>query len=210
MSEDWIGRWRDGRTGWHEADGNAGLKAHWPELQANARVLVPLCGKSPDLEWLAARGNTVTGVELSEIAVREFFSERGMEPGITEAGSLKRYASPDDSIEMYCGDYFKFSAPPFDAFYDRGALVAMDASVRPWYAEHSNRLLKHGAARLVVTLEYDQSKVSGPPFSVMPDEIERYWDDMDRVEEKDDLPTSPPKFRAAGLTDIKEVFWLSR
>ena len=76
--------------------------------------------------------------------------------------------------------------------------------------EHSNSLLDENAIRLVVSLEYDQSRVSGPPFAVMPDEIQGYWNDLRRVEEKDDLPTSPPKFRAAGLTDVKEVFWLSR
>ncbi len=33
------------------------------------RVLVPLCGKTPDLLWLAEQGNEIVGVELSEIAV---------------------------------------------------------------------------------------------------------------------------------------------
>lgn len=210
MGEDWIGRWREGRIGWHETEGNAGLKSHWPQLPAGIRVLVPLCGKSPDLEWLAARNYNVTGVELSEIAVNEFFAERGMAPKISTAGTLTRFATEDDKIEIYCGDYLDFSAKPFDAYFDRGALVAIDAVDRPRYVEHSNNLLKEDATRLVVTLEYDQSKVSGPPYSVMPDELVRYWKDMQRVEEKDDLPTSPPKFRAAGLTDVKEVFWLSR
>ena len=120
MGEDWIGRWREGRTGWHETDGNAGLKAHWPGLPAGARVLVPLCGKSPDLEWLAARGYSVTGVELSEIAVAGFFKERGIETEIADVGDLKRFSAVDGTIDIFCGDYFKFSAPPFDALYDRG------------------------------------------------------------------------------------------
>ena len=70
---DWHDRWATGRTGWHETDGNAGLRAHW-NFDAR-RVLVPLCGKTPDLVWLAKRGHEVVGVELSDIAIREFFAE---------------------------------------------------------------------------------------------------------------------------------------
>jgi thiopurine S-methyltransferase len=64
--------------------------------------------------------------------------------------------------------------------------------------------------RLVITLEYDQRIVNGPPFSVTADELTRYWDDLVRVGEKDDIEHCPPKFRKAGLTGISEVFWLSR
>ena len=71
MHENWLERWRVGRTGWHEAGGNQGLKRHW--VAVGRRVLVPLCGKTPDLLWLEERGNAVTGVELSEIAVQAFF-----------------------------------------------------------------------------------------------------------------------------------------
>ena len=51
--------------------------------------------------------------------------------------------------------------------------------------------------------------VAGPPFSVMPDEINGYWPALERVAAKDDLETCPPKFRKAGLKDIAEVFWRS-
>jgi hypothetical protein len=37
-----------------------------------------------------------------------------------------------------------------------------------------------------------------------------YWDDLLRVGAKDDIDNCPPKFRKAGLSDIAEVFWLSR
>ena len=38
-------------------------------------VLVTMCGKSVDLLWLCSRGHSVTGVELSSIAVRQLFQE---------------------------------------------------------------------------------------------------------------------------------------
>ena len=210
MSEDWLGRWTHGRTGWHEPDGNDGLKSFWPEAANPGRVLVPLCGKSPDLLWLAQRGHDVVGVELSEIAVEGFFTEHDLEFEREDVSLLSRYTAIEHSVTIFCGDYFNYQSPPFDALYDRGALVALTEELRPRYVAHTNQLLKPGATRLVITLEYDQQIVNGPPFSVMPDELQSYWGDLERVGQKDDIDNCPPKFRKAGLTEVSEVFWLSR
>ena len=210
MNEDWLGRWHQGRTGWHEAAGNEGLKSFWPEIATPGSVLVPLCGKSPDLLWLAERGHEVVGVELSEVAVAGFFEDHDLEFKFESAGALSRYTATQHSLTLYCGDYFEYQSRPFDALYDRGALVALSAAQRPRYVEHTNKLLKPGAIRLVITLEYDQRVVNGPPFAVSADELVAHWDDLIRVGERDDIDNCPPKFRKAGLTDILEVFWLSR
>ena len=79
MTEDWLLRWHEDRIGWHEASGNAALAKYWPAVAEHSRVLVPLCGKSPDLLWLASQGYEVTGIELSEIAIRAFFEESGLD-----------------------------------------------------------------------------------------------------------------------------------
>lgn len=209
MREDWLDRWATGRTGWHEQDGNAGLQSHWPTGSSAKRVLVPLCGKTPDLRWLALRGHEVVGVELSEKATHEFFSDNDLTYRVESSEKFDCYTANDLPISICCGDYFKFGGMQFDALYDRGALVALPDSSRPAYVEHTQKLLSCDAQRLIITLEYDQHIVQGPPFSVWPDEILGYWPDLVRVEETDDLETCPPKFRAAGLTEIQEVVWLS-
>jgi thiopurine S-methyltransferase len=208
--EDWRGRWAEGRTGWHEPQGNAGLQAAWPPLTNNTRVLVPMCGKSPDLLWLVKRGHDVAGVELSEIAVRDFFSENAIEYQIEKDGCLDRYSAADRSLTLYCGDYFDFEDSAFDALYDRGALVALPVDLRERYVKHTKSLLRAGASKMIITLEYDQAAVNGPPFSVPKEEISNYWDDLVCVSKKDDIDNCPPKFRAAGLTDVKELVWLSK
>lgn len=210
MSEDWLGRWDQGRIGWHEPAGNEGLKSFWPDIAIPGSVLVPLCGRTPDLLWLAQRGHAVVGVELSKIAIEGFFADHDLEFELESAGPLSRYSATHHSLTLYCGDYFDFQSPPFDALYDRGALVALGEDLRPRYVEHTRQLLKPGAMRLVITLEYDQRIVNGPPFSVSADELATYWDDLTRVGAKDDIDNCPPKFRKAGLSDIAEVFWLSR
>ena len=209
MSEAWLDRWATGRIGWHEENGNAGLKSHWPAAAKNKRVLVPLCGKSPDLMWLAKSGHEVVGVELAETAIHEFFADNQLTYRVDSGNHLDCYAADTVPISIYCGDYFQFDAPKFDAFYDRGALVALPDSLRAAYVEHTKKLLHADALRLIITLEYDQLVVQGPPFSVMPAEIASYWTDLVRVAETDDLATCPPKFRAAGLQEIQEVVWLA-
>ena len=184
-----------------------------PTLPQGSSVLVPLCGKTPDIVWLAAAGHAVTGVELARTAVEAFFAEQELAYTEDVCGGLARFRATDRAITFYCGDYFSFDGSfgvePFDVLYDRGALVALPRDMRPRYVAHTNRLLRPDAPRLVITLEYDQSIVAGPPFAVMPDEILGYWSDLERVGEKDDIDTCPPKFRAAGLEEITEVYWLS-
>ncbi len=110
MTEPWLERWEQGRIGWHEPDGNANLKRHWPDLDNGSRVLVPFCGKTHDLIWLANRGLDIVGVELSQIAVEAFFTEHGLEYDAKDDGDLVSYRSRTRPITIYCGDYFDFKS----------------------------------------------------------------------------------------------------
>ncbi len=210
MLDFWLSRWQNGQTGWHEADGNAALKKFWPALAAGSRVLVPLCGKSSDLAWLAGEGYEVTGVELSEIAARAFFEENDLQFETSAANGFNWYRNPEAGIAIACGNYFDFSDQPFDALYDRASLVAIPAKKRPEYIQKTKSLLKPTAVQLLVTLEYEQEKIEGPPFSVLPDEVQAYWQNLERVGHWDDLENSPPKFREAGLREMLEVVWVSQ
>ncbi|NIV17535.1 MAG: thiopurine S-methyltransferase [Woeseiaceae bacterium] len=206
MTEAWIERWQEGRTGWHEAGGNAGLKKHW--RATGRRVFVPLCGKTPDMAWLAEQGNTVVGVELSELAVRAFFDEQQLSYDIIDGG-LPAYRANEKPITIYCGDFFALREVACDAHYDRGALIALPREMRPAYVEHVNRLIPGDVERLVITLEYDQSIAKGPPFSVAAGELLSYWPGLELAESHDDIENGPPKFLAAGLREMIESVWVS-
>src|SRR3546814_15692586 len=71
----WQQRWRDNRIGFHRDGVLPLLEKHWPSLglATGSRVFVPLFGKSLDMAWLAARRHRVLGVELSPLAVGQFF-----------------------------------------------------------------------------------------------------------------------------------------
>lgn len=209
MNEEWRDRWREGRTGWHETEGNALLRRYWPELPADSTVLVPLCGKTPDLLWLADRGHRVVGIEVSEIAVEAFFDEQGLEYDVEPNGSLLRYAARDRAVTLCCGDYFDYAGDKADALYDRGALVAVEPARRREYVTHTRRLLEPGAFGLIITLEYDQQRVAGPPYSIRSAELEALWPGLSRVYTHDDLANGPPKFREAGLEHMLESVWVT-
>jgi thiopurine S-methyltransferase len=206
MTEPWLERWQLGNIGWHEAQGNLSLQQHWHA--SGKRVLVPLCGKTQDLIWLEQQGNEVVGVELSELAVKAFFDENEIAYSRVE-GVLDAYVARERAITIFCGDYFRFSDGPFDAHYDRAALIALPADLRPAYIQHTRSLLSTDAAQMVICLEYDESIATGPPFSVPATELLGYWPDLQRVAAHDDLENGPPKFREAGLTELVEVVWSS-
>ena len=207
MLDFWHSRWQTGQHGWHEAGGNEALREFWPTLDAGSRVLVPLCGKSVDLLWLAKQGAEVIGVEVSEIAARSFFEEAGLQYEMDEAGGLNWFRNLEAGIAIACGNYFEFSDRPFDALYDRASLVALPPKKRPEYIRRTKNLLKPGAAQLLLTLEYDDTDIEGPPFSVFADEVFGYWPGLRRVREHNDIENSPPKFRDVGITEVIEVVW---
>ena len=67
----WQARWAQGQIGFHLQEVNPYLQQHWPSLSIapGSQVLVPLCGKSLDMAWLAGQGLRVLGVELADRAV---------------------------------------------------------------------------------------------------------------------------------------------
>jgi thiopurine S-methyltransferase len=172
-------------------------------------VLVPLCGKSIDLLWLARQGLDVTGVELSEIAARAFFDQAGLSFETENINGFKWFRCQNANIAIACGNYFEFTDAPFDALYDRAAWTALPVKKRPEYALHTTKLLNPDATQLLLTLEFDQSNAEGPPFSISPDEVQSYWPNLQRVEAREDIENGPQKFRDAGVTEMTEVVWLS-
>ncbi|MBK3506356.1 thiopurine S-methyltransferase [Pseudomonas sp. MF6747] len=205
----WQERWARNQIGFHLPEVNPYLQRHWPKLALaeGAKVLVPLCGKSLDLMWLASLGYRVLGVELSEQAVEAFFSEQGLLPRISQRGVFKVYRA--DLIEVWCGDFFALDAEALadcSALYDRAALIALPPLMRAQYAEHLNALLRPGCQGLLITLDYDQTQKAGPPFAVADEEVKLllggHWS-VQVLEEQDILGESW-KFVQDGVTRLEE------
>ena len=209
-SEYWINRWNQNQTGFHLSEINPLLTQFWPAVSAGAqtpsKVLVPLCGKSIDLKWLAERGHDVVGVELSILAAKAFAAEQGIV--LVETHEPPFTVFRGDKVTYYIGDFFDFTGEiggTFDLFYDRAALIALPPEMRAEYVRHLRSLVTKDARGLLIGLEYDPSQMHGPPFTVPEPEVLRLFDSFDckKLVEYDCLEQEP-KFKERGLTWMKE------
>lgn len=205
----WLERWRQNQIGFHREGVNPRLAAYFEALRlpAGAHVFVPLCGKSHDLHWLAAQDYAVSGVELSPLAIHALFSELGLtpRPGIAPPLQLHQHGL----LRVFEGDFFSLTPEHLgavDAVFDRAALVALTPAQRLLYAQHLLRLAPR-ARVLLVTLDYPQEAMPGPPFAVSPEEVQRlfgrHWDICALCSE--DVLASEPHLAARGLPRLVET-----
>ena len=206
--EFWHRRWREGRTGFHQDRPTPLLLMHWPTLALapDTQVLVPLAGKSLDMLWLAAQGHRVLGVELSPLAVEQFFAENELTPEVARTPCGPRYRA--GNIELICGDVFELDAATLadcSAVYDRAALIALPPELRQRYVGELLAQLPVGCRGLLITLDYPPQEMQGPPFAVSQDEVrERYGRDwMLELLEQRDILAEQPGFAAEGVTALE-------
>lgn len=202
----WVQRWAEGKIGFHEGRPNALLQHHVDRLGAARRVLVPLCGKAVDLAFLAGRGHTVIGVELVEDAVRAFFAEHRLTPAVSARGKLTAYTA--GAITLLAGDVFDATDEvlgPIDALYDRAALIALPADLRPRYVAHLRGLLPAGATGLVISIDYPEHQLAGPPFSVPETEVRHLFDGL-TVELLESGPVKSGRLAEQGVTATEMCF----
>jgi len=181
----WHERWERAEIGFHQQDINVHLQQFWKqlELRPDQRVFAPLCGKSLDLLWLAGEGHPVTGVEISPTAVQAFFAENGLQPRRWREGAFEIWAA--DEIRILLGDFFALEprhVADCAGIYDRASLIALPPAMRERYVRHLDAILPPGVRMLLVTLEYDQAVMPGPPFAVGEMEVRELFGQAQEVE----------------------------
>ena len=208
----WLQRWQNGQIGFHRNEVMPLLQKHWPELAlpAGCRVLVPLCGKTLDMHWLAAQGHRVLGVELSPMAIEQFFAEADIIPQRHSSQYGEHYSA--GPIEIICGDAFALDAgllTDVAAVYDRAALIALPPPLRQQYRDTLYAQLPVNCRGLLITLEYPQDEKQPPPFSVEQAEVLRLfatpW--LATVMERRDILDQQPDFRADGVTALSTTVY---
>lgn len=169
----WHRRWRKNEIAFHQPQINTHLQQFWHHLHLppGGQVFVPLCGKSLDMLWLAAQGYTVLGVEISAIAIESFFRENELTPQVHSAGAFQVWQT--DEISLWLGDFFALTPADLAGIagvYDRASLIALPPARRQDYARHLHTILPPVEV-LLVTLEYPQAAMAGPPFAVTEAEV---------------------------------------
>lgn len=190
----WQKAWKNSQTDFSQKTPNPKLIKYFKALNTpkDGRFFVPLCGKSVDMLWFIDQGFDVVGVELSKIAVRQFFTENNLQATILPHPTNPRLASYQAKIHerllnIWVGDIFELSAidvGQIDAIYDRGALVALPDSTPDYLrSKYTQQLIAISccANQLVISFSYDGKSQRGsnyknlPPFLVTRTQLEGYY-----------------------------------
>lgn len=212
---DWIQRWKDNKIGWHRDLPNSKLIEFIDCLELNPgdMVFVPLCGKSQDMIYLMEQGYQVLGVELSVLAAEQFFSENQLTYQKQQEGSFEVYSA--NNIRLYIGDFFELSKQQLSsvvAVYDRAALIALPMGLRVKYAQHLYAIISRDCRMLLLTLNYPQSQISGPPFALNQQEVLSLYEngfECQLLQCFNDLENEP-KFQRANVDFIEKATYCLR
>ena len=136
--ETWEQDWTTDNPEFHSDEVNAMLIKQHDEFTSgrnNLRILVPLCGKSLDMVWLADQGHTVVGVELIRKGIEAFLRDNKLthrEEPITLAPEVQGtiFKVNEKDISLFECSIFDFSSEvaggQFDCIWDRGAMTAIN------------------------------------------------------------------------------------
>ncbi|MBV7434089.1 thiopurine S-methyltransferase [Cardiobacteriaceae bacterium TAE3-ERU3] len=186
----WHNRWRENRIGFHQATAHPMLTTHYTKLALpeQPRIFVPLCGKSHDIGWLLEQGAHVIGCELSPLAIEQLFTQLNLTPTSTTINGNLTHCHTEQ-LDIFIGNFFDLSPSNLDhidAVYDRAALIALPPELRPRYSEHLHHLTNN-AAQLLITFDYDQALMSGPPFAVPEKEICQHYAASHHIEQLEQI-----------------------
>lgn len=178
QSEFWHNCWQQQRIGFHQSEIHPLMPVVLSQLQWDQSkvIFAPLCGKSLDLWWLSQWGKVV-GAELSELACQQFYQEQEQPYSVATQGDFQLFSH--QSVAIWQGDYFALQSGQLTQvglIYDRAALIALPAQMRIDYVQQLKRLCKGPVSLLLISLEYPQHEMSGPPFSVSEQEIRGLFD----------------------------------
>lgn len=207
----WEEKWQQGDIEFHKGDVNPVLLEHYAALDVEIgdQVLVPLCGKSLDMKWLLDQGYDVTGVELTEIAIKTFFEEQDLVYDCYEDSGFQVYEG--DHLKLLQGDIFNLDinvTGECQAYYDRAALIALPAAVRQRYVDCIAAVLEPEAKGVVSVIDYQHADEIGPPFNISPEAFKKLYKKFDVTLLAETPGGKPPKrLRDKGVDFVHEYVY---
>lgn len=213
QSEFWHNCWQQQRIGFHQDEIHPLLPVVFSQLnwEPSKVIFAPLCGKSLDLWWLAEQGKVI-GAELSELACQQFYQEQEQSFSVSAQGDFQRFNHP--AVGIWQGDYFALKPEQLGEIgliYDRAALIALPLQMRIDYVKQLKNLCPAPVSLLLLTLEYPQEEMSGPPFSVTELEVRQLFDFASSIElvamrNLTGRPFAQRQFNVSSL--VEKAFWI--
>ncbi len=171
----WSKRFSEGITPWDAGRIPAAFARFVVEQAAPLNTLIPGCGSAWDAAHLAALGWPVTALDFSPVAVE---AARAVFAGASADGQLASAA-----VNLICDDFFTFTpAAPYALIYERAFLCALPRKMWAGWGRRVAELLPPGGLLAGVFFICEQPK--GPPFGILPDELNSLLDpNFERLEE---------------------------
>ena len=160
---DWDTRFRDGTTPWERPDLHPAFLA-WRDSGAfhvGEHVVVPGCGRSPEVLGFAETGLIVSAVDLSPTAIRwqsDLMSGSGR------------------TAELVAGDVLAWTPQaPVDVVYEQTFLCAIPPRLRLDYEAALIRWLKPGGRLFALFMQKEER--GGPPYACPLDAMHELFPD---------------------------------
>ena len=210
----WQNRWESSDTNFDSDLPHRYITRYYQRFVRNEQssVFFPLCGKSVDMLWAMQQGNEISGIEISDIPIKRFFSEFAIEHHSYENDNMTVYEAK--SCKIIEGDIFNFTPSKhiiFQSVYDRGSFVALPSeTMRDAYVQWLKDHTKNGTRVLLITNDFDQdSKVVVPPFPVSDKGLEQLFSSHFSIEKLADEVLEPKqKWKLRGVKNLKEKAFL--
>ncbi|WP_412469576.1 MULTISPECIES: hypothetical protein [unclassified Halobacteriovorax] len=200
----WQEGWDKGFTGFHQSEYNQAMIDYFGDLDLNGKtVLIPLCGKSLDMIYLANKGAKVIGVEVVKDPVEQFFNENEIE----FKNNDQVYSSKDGKIEIHNKDFFKIEdLGKIDFLYDRASNVALPKCMREEkYYPTIKRLIQEETKILLITMDHDGSRDFGPPYAINKEETKEHYPLIELTNE--DSSKAMERFQEEGIKKVRRYIW---
>ena len=138
--------------------------------RSNLRIFVPMCGKTPDMLWLAEQGHAITGVEINARYIKAFFRNAELECTLrseqfTPKKKVNVYEAKGKDITLYQCDIFDYNVEvsgQFDAVWDQSAIpIVNDMGARrlKQYTSLMQALLKPDGRHMVEVCKHGSNFV---------------------------------------------------
>lgn len=212
--EFWLEKWQNNQTGFHKEFTHPLLVEYIEKLNLSHgdTIFVPLCGKTIDMLWLNQQGFHVIGIELSPLAVKQFFAENELEFSKQKEENFVVYRY--ENITIYQGDFFEMSKDLLinvKAVYDRAALIALPDDLVGKYVDKMKELIAPHAKELLITLEFVKKLGPlGPPFTTSDAKVKKLMENYHSVEllQEVDIISREAKFKELGCEYVYERVYL--
>jgi thiopurine S-methyltransferase len=147
-------------------------------------------------------------VELSTVALESFCMEHGVPAKRRILDDFDVYEAA--KLQLFRGDFFALTPKllgPIPAVYDRAALISWVPELRATYVKHMTALTNPGTQTLLITMEYPQQEMKGPPFSVDAEEVHRLYAQHHEIRPlaRQDVLANEHRLRSRGVTQLHEA-----